>query len=149
MVKFQLRHGNDLLVMDSIKDCDVSVSYIGINSHDKISNLRLQNWLCVLIIVLTFAVDLQFQVNLQEQGMLLRQDEFLVWQGRRKCLRRVFLFDDLVLLAKPRRSASGHDVYVYKHSIKVSGLKLYLVWFKLQVVRFTIYQYSLYSFWVF
>ena len=24
MVKFQLRHGNDLLAMDSIRDCDVS-----------------------------------------------------------------------------------------------------------------------------
>lgn len=26
MVKFQLRHGNDLLAMDAIRDCDVSVS---------------------------------------------------------------------------------------------------------------------------
>lgn len=25
MVRFQLRHGNDLLAMDSIRDCDVSV----------------------------------------------------------------------------------------------------------------------------
>lgn len=25
MVKFQLRHGNDLLAMDSIRECDVSV----------------------------------------------------------------------------------------------------------------------------
>lgn len=24
MVQFQLRHGNDLLAMDSLKDCDVS-----------------------------------------------------------------------------------------------------------------------------
>lgn len=26
MVKFQLRHGNDLLAMDAIRDCDVSDS---------------------------------------------------------------------------------------------------------------------------
>lgn len=25
MVRFQLRHGNDLLAMDSLRDCDVSV----------------------------------------------------------------------------------------------------------------------------
>ena len=25
MVKFQLRHGNDLLAMDCLKDCDVSI----------------------------------------------------------------------------------------------------------------------------
>ena len=26
MVKFQLRHGNDLLAMDSLRDCDVRIS---------------------------------------------------------------------------------------------------------------------------
>lgn len=26
MVRFQLRHGNDLLAMDSLRDCDVSVT---------------------------------------------------------------------------------------------------------------------------
>ena len=43
MVRFQLRHGNDLLAMDSIRDCDL---------------------------------------NLKEQGRLLRQNEFLVWEGK-------------------------------------------------------------------
>ena len=85
MVKFQLRHGNDLLVMDSLRDCDV---------------------------------------NLQEQGRLLRQDEFLVWTGRRKCLRRVFLFEELILFSKTKRSASGHDVYVYKNAIKTADIGL-------------------------
>lgn len=28
MVKFQLRHGNDLLAMDAIRDCDVSFSSV-------------------------------------------------------------------------------------------------------------------------
>lgn len=27
MVRFQLRHGNDLLAMDSIRECDVSILY--------------------------------------------------------------------------------------------------------------------------
>ena len=58
------------------------------------------------------------QVNLQEQGRLLRQEEFLVWQGRRKCLRRIFLFEDLLLFTKSKRSSSGHDAYVYKGSIQ-------------------------------
>ncbi len=65
-----------------------------------------------------------FQVNLQEQGRLLRQDEFLVWQGRRKCMRRVFLFEDLLLFSKTKRSSSGHDVYVYKGSLKTSDMGL-------------------------
>ncbi|XP_064641777.1 puratrophin-1-like isoform X2 [Lineus longissimus] len=85
MVKFQLRHGNDLLAMDSLKDCDV---------------------------------------NLQEQGRLLRQERFLVWQGRRKSLRHVFLFDDLIVFSKTKHTPSGHDTYLYKHSIKTSDLGL-------------------------
>jgi hypothetical protein len=66
MVRFQLRHGNDLLAMDSLRDCDV---------------------------------------NVKEQGRLLRQSEFLVWEGRggKKSLRQVFLFEELVLFSKARR----------------------------------------------
>lgn len=30
MVRFQLRHGNDLLAMDSLRDCDVSLSFTAI-----------------------------------------------------------------------------------------------------------------------
>lgn len=66
MVRFQLRHGNDLLAQDSLRDCDV---------------------------------------NVKEQGRLLRQNEFLVWQGKtgKKSLRQVFLFEELVLFSKARR----------------------------------------------
>lgn len=66
MVRFQLRHGNDLLAMDSLRDCDV---------------------------------------NVKEQGRLLRQNEFLVSEGRggKKSLRQVFLFEELVLFSKARR----------------------------------------------
>ncbi|KAM9860659.1 puratrophin-1 isoform 1-T3 [Aulostomus maculatus] len=86
MVKFQLRHGNDLLAMDAIRECDV---------------------------------------NLKEQGQLLRQDEFSVWSGRRKCLRHVFLFEDLVLFSKPKRvEGGGLDVYIYKHSFKTADVGL-------------------------
>jgi len=28
MVRFQLRHGNDLLAMDSIRECDVSIFFL-------------------------------------------------------------------------------------------------------------------------
>ncbi|XP_064611995.1 puratrophin-1-like isoform X2 [Liolophura sinensis] len=86
MVRFQLRHGNDLLAMDSLRDCDV---------------------------------------NLQEQGRLIRQGEFLVWQGRRKSLRHIFLFEDLVLFSKTRRGRSGsHETYLYKYSFKMSDIGL-------------------------
>ncbi|KAG8001057.1 Pleckstrin-like proteiny domain-containing family G member 4B, partial [Nibea albiflora] len=80
MVKFQLRHGNDLLAMDAIRDCDV---------------------------------------NLKEQGQLIRQDEFTVWTGRRKCQRHVFLFEELILFSKPKKMDGGLDVFNYKHSFKV------------------------------
>ncbi|XP_038070447.1 puratrophin-1-like isoform X2 [Patiria miniata] len=101
MVQFQMRHGNDLLAMDSIKDCDV---------------------------------------DLHEQGELLRQGEFLVYRGHRKCVRHVFLFEDMILFSKTRRTARGHDMYHYKFSLKMtdigmtenigeSGLKLE-IWFR-------------------
>ncbi|XP_075045368.1 puratrophin-1-like isoform X2 [Mixophyes fleayi] len=85
MVKFQLRHGNDLLAMDAIRDCDV---------------------------------------NLKEQGQLVRQDEFTVWLGRRKCQRHVFLFEDLILFSKPKRIEGGLDVYIYKRSFKTADIGL-------------------------
>ncbi|XP_076331364.1 puratrophin-1-like isoform X2 [Tachypleus tridentatus] len=86
MVHFQLRHGNDLLAMDALRDCDV---------------------------------------NVKEQGRLLRQGEFIVWQGRsRKSLRRVFLFEDLILFSKARQdfNQKGQEIYQYKHSIKTSDI---------------------------
>ncbi|XP_041123907.1 rho guanine nucleotide exchange factor 40 isoform X2 [Polyodon spathula] len=85
MVKFQLRHGNDLLAMDAIRDCDV---------------------------------------NLKEQGQLVRQGEFTVCYGRKKCQRHVFLFEDLVLFSKPKRVVGGLDVYIYKHSFKTADVGL-------------------------
>ncbi|XP_075694486.1 rho guanine nucleotide exchange factor 40-like isoform X2 [Rhinoderma darwinii] len=85
MVKFQLRHGNDLLAMDAIRDCDV---------------------------------------NLKEQGQLVRQGEFTVWLGRKKCQRHVFLFEDLILFSKPKRIEGGLDVYIYKRSFKTADIGL-------------------------
>ncbi|KFD70850.1 hypothetical protein M514_01199, partial [Trichuris suis] len=88
MVIFQLRHGNDLLAMDSIRGCDL---------------------------------------NLKEQGSLLRQDEFVVFKGRvgHKCVRRVFLFENLVLFAKPRKAKNNSfpvDIFDYKQSIKTTDV---------------------------
>ncbi|XP_072403579.1 pleckstrin homology domain-containing family G member 4B isoform X1 [Chiloscyllium punctatum] len=85
MVKFQLQHGNDLLAMDAIRDCDV---------------------------------------NLKEQGQLVRQDEFIIWFGRKKYQRHVFLFEDLILFSKPKRIEGGFDVYIYKHSFKTADIGL-------------------------
>ncbi|KAM8863712.1 uncharacterized protein AB9W97_018406 isoform 2-T2 [Spinachia spinachia] len=83
LVRFQMRHGNDLLTMDAIQECDV---------------------------------------NLKEQGQLVRQDEFTVFFRKKKCVRRVFLFEDLVLFSKTRRTDVGNDVYVYKQSFKTSDI---------------------------
>uniref|UniRef100_UPI0037E84AD5 pleckstrin homology domain-containing family G member 4B isoform X2 n=1 Tax=Semicossyphus pulcher TaxID=241346 RepID=UPI0037E84AD5 len=83
MVKFQLRHGNDLLAMDAIRGCDV---------------------------------------NLKEQGQLRCQDEFIVWCGRRKYLRHVFLFEDLILFSKTKKIEGGYDIYIYKQSFKTAEI---------------------------
>ncbi|XP_053570446.1 pleckstrin homology domain-containing family G member 4B isoform X2 [Bombina bombina] len=83
MVKFQLRHGNDLLAMDAIRGCDV---------------------------------------NLKEQGPLRCQDEFIVWCGRRKYLRHVFLFEDLILFSKTKKIDGGYDIYIYKQSYKTAEI---------------------------
>lgn len=59
------------------------------------------------------------QVNLKEQGQLVRQDEFTVFFRKKKCVRRVFLFEDLILFSKTKKTDIGNDVYVYKQSFKV------------------------------
>ncbi|MFT7812757.1 pleckstrin homology domain-containing family G member 4B-like isoform X1 [Arapaima gigas] len=83
VVRFQLRHGNDLLTMDDIQGCDV---------------------------------------NLKEQGQLIRQDEFLVSFKKKKCFRHIFLFHDLILFSKTKKTAVGNDVYIYKQSFKTSDI---------------------------
>ncbi|XP_034281537.1 puratrophin-1 isoform X3 [Pantherophis guttatus] len=85
MVRFQLQHGNDLLAMDAIRNCDV---------------------------------------NLKEQGQLMRQDEFSISLGRRKYQRHVFLFEDLILFSKPKRVGGALDVYIYKRSFKMAEIGL-------------------------
>ncbi|KAM4622875.1 uncharacterized protein KIAA1755 homolog isoform 2-T2 [Discoglossus pictus] len=85
VVRFQLRHGNDLLAMDAIHDCDV---------------------------------------NLKEQGRLLRQGEFIISYRKRKCMRRLFLFEDLILFSKTKRTSLGSEIYVYKQSFKTSEIGL-------------------------
>ncbi|XP_062987116.1 pleckstrin homology domain-containing family G member 4B [Elgaria multicarinata webbii] len=83
MVRFQLRHGNDLLAMDAIRGCDV---------------------------------------NLKEQGQLRCQDEFIVSCGRKKYLRHVFLFEDLILFSKTKKIDGGYDIYMYKQSFKTAEI---------------------------
>lgn len=65
---------------------------------------------------------------MKEQGRLLRQNEFLVWQGRggKKSLRQVFLFEELVLFSKARRfpDSKNLDIYLYKNSMKTSDIGL-------------------------
>ncbi|XP_067835654.1 uncharacterized protein [Heptranchias perlo] len=85
MVKFQLRHGNNLLAMDAIRGCDV---------------------------------------NLKEQGQLLRQDRFSVTCGRRKSMRHIFLFEELVVFSKLKCTDGGSVTYSYKSSLKTADLGL-------------------------
>lgn len=38
MVRFQLRHGNDLLAMDSLRDCDVCISTSFLSRNEQSNN---------------------------------------------------------------------------------------------------------------
>lgn len=60
------------------------------------------------------------QVNLKEQGQLRCRDEFIVCCGRKKYLRHIFLFEDLILFSKTRKVDGGYDIYTYKQSFKVT-----------------------------
>lgn len=60
-----------------------------------------------------------FQVNLKEQGQLIRQDEFLVTFRKKKCFRHLFLFQELILFSKTKKTDVGNDTYIYKQSFKV------------------------------
>lgn len=59
------------------------------------------------------------QVNLKEQGQLIRQDEFMVTFRKKKCFRHIFLFQELILFSKTRETDVGNDTYIYKQSFKV------------------------------
>ncbi|XP_017278402.1 uncharacterized protein LOC108239883 isoform X2 [Kryptolebias marmoratus] len=83
VIHFQLRHGNNLLAMDAIRNCDV---------------------------------------NLKEQGQLIRQDELLVTFRKKKCFRHIFLFQELILFSKTRKTDVGNDTYVYKQSFKTCDI---------------------------
>jgi len=64
------------------------------------------------------------EIDLKEQGKLLRQNEFNVMSGRRKAIRRIFLFENLILFTKPKRSTQGGDIYQYKNSWLTSEVGL-------------------------
>uniref|UniRef100_A0A8D2DWX8 Pleckstrin homology and RhoGEF domain containing G4 n=1 Tax=Sciurus vulgaris TaxID=55149 RepID=A0A8D2DWX8_SCIVU len=86
-------------------------------------------------------------VNLKEQGQLVRQDEFTVRTGRHKSLRRVFLFEELLLFSKPRRGPAGVNTFTYKRSFKMADLGLteccgdsklrFEIWFRRRKARDT------------
>ncbi|XP_075995050.1 quattro [Genypterus blacodes] len=61
-------------------------------------------------------------VNLKEQGQLIRQEEFLVTFRKKKCFRHIFLFQELVLFSKTKKTGVGNDTYVYKQSFKTSDI---------------------------
>ncbi|XP_062271900.1 pleckstrin homology domain-containing family G member 4B-like [Scomber scombrus] len=61
-------------------------------------------------------------VNMKEQGQLIRQDEFLVTFRKKKCFRHIFLFQELILFSKTRKTNVGNDTYIYKQSFKTSDI---------------------------
>jgi hypothetical protein len=69
MVKFQLRHGNDLLAMDSLKECDVSFkSFLGENwvvVFVEICSSTLP-WVIILDFCCLLMLSSNFEQNMEE-----------------------------------------------------------------------------------
>ncbi|XP_069796880.1 uncharacterized protein [Narcine bancroftii] len=63
-------------------------------------------------------------VNLKEQGQLLRCDPFTISCGRRKSQRHVFLFEELVVFSKLKKTEGSFESYMYKTSLKTADLGL-------------------------
>ncbi|XP_067932380.1 uncharacterized protein [Watersipora subatra] len=63
-------------------------------------------------------------VNLQEQGTLLMQNEFVVFKNKKKGTRHLFLFEHLLIIAKTKRIGAGRDEYIYKSSLKTADIGL-------------------------
>ncbi|MBN3295622.1 ARH40 factor, partial [Amia calva] len=64
-------------------------------------------------------------VDLSQQGELLRQEQLEVWGGRkRRGLRQVFLYRQLLLFTKRKTPQPGHHVFAYKNAIKTAELGL-------------------------
>ena len=57
MIKFQLRHGNDLLAMDSIRECDVSFKTTSTLSSDYI------DLLCYSTLLISLAICTRVELN--------------------------------------------------------------------------------------
>lgn len=65
-------------------------------------------------------------MNVKDQGRLLRQDNFIVWNGKKKTHRRVFLLDDLVIFSKVKKQPGVVDLFYYKNSLKVLSRFIFL-----------------------
>ncbi|XP_075805070.1 rho guanine nucleotide exchange factor 40 isoform X3 [Microtus pennsylvanicus] len=64
------------------------------------------------------------ELDLKEQGQLLHRDSFTVFCGRKKCLRHVFLFEDLLLFSKFKGSEGGSETFTYKQAFKTADMGL-------------------------
>ena len=85
MIDFVLRHGNDLLAVESLKG---------------------------------------FEGSLREQGKILRQGNLVVYEKHHKHKRRVFLFENTLILAKTKKpknhpDIAGSEIFEFRSAYKV------------------------------
>ncbi|XP_038630727.1 uncharacterized protein LOC119951619 [Scyliorhinus canicula] len=142
MVQFQLRQGNNLLAMEAIRGCDVNLMEQGpLLRHDSFAvccgrrkSMRHVFLFEQLIVFsklkrmegasVTYIYKASLKVNLMEQGPLLRHDSFAVCCGRRKSMRHVFLFEQLIVFSKLKRMEGASVTYIYKASLKTADVGL-------------------------
>ncbi|RVE72447.1 hypothetical protein OJAV_G00040110 [Oryzias javanicus] len=109
-----------LLLQDMMRECapDQTREISEIRAAMEVINFQLRHGNNLLAMDAIRHCD----VNLKEQGQLLRQDEFMVTFRKKRCCRHVFLFQELVLFSKTRKTDSGNDTYIYKQSFKTSDI---------------------------
>lgn len=90
------------------------------NANFKLQLLQPRQWLSLPLYSTRRLLLQDCDVDLQQQGMLLLQDEFLVQKSRHKAAKRhLFLFEDLLVFAKSKKVLGAQDEYTYKSSLKV------------------------------
>ncbi|CAL9704055.1 unnamed protein product [Knipowitschia caucasica] len=109
-----------LLLQDVLRECDQQGAKEEVRQALDVVQLQLRHGNNLLAMDAIQHCD----VNLKEQGALIRQDEFLVTFRKKKCFRHVFLFQELILFSKTRKTEVGNETYQYKQSFKTCDVGL-------------------------
>ncbi|GCB82025.1 hypothetical protein scyTo_0021506, partial [Scyliorhinus torazame] len=111
-----------LLLQELSAECEVDTTreLLGLRAATEMVQFQLRQGNNLLAMEAIRGCD----VNLMEQGQLLRHDSFAVCCRRRKSMRHVFLFEQLIVFSKLKRTEGASETYIYKASLKTADVGL-------------------------